>query len=116
MAVNYNFLKSLKGTAIGTIVPWTGDITAIPRGWIQCNGQSLEVLNYPLLYEVVGNKYGGTLNVDFRVPNIQGKSIVDYHTSHDNASTYGSGTIDIPSSFSSLINDTSDVPNETNLY
>jgi len=115
MAVNYNFLKSLKGTAIGTIVPWTGDITAIPAGWTQCNGQTITVETYPYLYEVIGNKYGGTSNVDFKVPNIQGKSIVDYHTSHDGATTYGNDTISIPSSFENLINDNNDIPNEVNL-
>ena len=115
MAVNYNFLKSLKGTAIGTIVPWTGDITAIPAGWEICNGQTLNVTDYPLLYEVIGNKYGGTLNVEFRLPSIQGKSIVDYHQSHDNASSYGSGNIDMETSFKNLINDNTDTPNETNL-
>lgn len=115
MAVNYNYLKSLKGTAIGTIVPWTGDITAIPKGWVICNGNTLQVTEYPLLYEVIGNRYGGTLNVEFRLPNIQGKSIVDYHTSHDNASSYGSQTIDMPSSFTGLINDNTDVANQVNL-
>lgn len=115
MAVNYNFLKSLKGTAIGTIVPWTGDITAIPKGWIQCNGQTISVTDFPYLYEVLGNKYGGTANTNFKVPNIQGKSLVDYHTSHDGATTYGNSTISMPSSFESLINDNNDIPNEVNL-
>jgi len=115
MAVNYNFLKSLKGTAIGTIVPWTGDITAIPAGWIQCNGQTITVETYPYLYEVIGNKYGGTSNVDFKVPNIQGKSIVDYHTSHDGTTSYGNDTISIPNSFENLINDNTDIANEVNL-
>ena len=114
MAVNYNFLKSLKGTAIGTIVPWTGDLTAIPAGWEQCNGQSLQVTEYPYLYEVIGNKYGGTLNVDFRLPNIQGKSIVDYHTSHDSDTTYGQSW-NIPTAFKNLINNTTDTANENNL-
>ena len=75
MAVNYNFLKSLKGTAIGTIVPWTGDISQIPSGWLQCNFQTLAVDEFPMLYEVIGNRYGGTLNVDFKLPNIQSKSM-----------------------------------------
>ena len=108
MAVNYNFLKSLKGTAIGTIVPWTGDLTAIPKGWVQCNGQLLQVTDYPYLYEVIGNKYGGVLNVEFRLPNVQGRAIVDYHTSH--ASSTG-----MSSDFSALVNDTNDVANQTNL-
>jgi microcystin-dependent protein len=115
MAVNYNFLKSLKGTSIGTIVPWTGDITAIPAGWIQCDGRSLSINDFPYLYDIIGNKYGGAAGIDFKIPSIQGKSIVDYHTAHDGATSYGSQTIDMPSSFTTLINDTDDVANQVNL-
>ena len=86
MAVNYNFLKSLKGTAIGTIVPWTGDLTQIPKGWVQCKGQELNVSEFPYLYEIVGIKYGGVAGNTFKLPNIGAKSLVDYHTSHDNIS------------------------------
>jgi len=107
MAVNYNFLKSLKGTAIGTIVPWTGDLTQIPKGWVQCKGQELNVSEFPYLYEIMGIKYGGVAGNTFKLPNIGAKSLVDYHTSHDNIST-------IPSSFQSLIDDTDDTANEVN--
>lgn len=109
MAVNYNFLKSLKGTAIGTIVPWTGDISQIPAGWLQCNAQTLDVNSFPSLYEVIGNKYGGVLNVDFKLPNIQAKSIVDYHTSHENI--YATA---LPQKHLDLIDDENDVANEAN--
>jgi len=109
MAVNYNFLKSLKGTAIGTVVPWTGDLSKIPTGWLECNNQSLLVDSYPMLYEIIGNKYGGILNVDFRLPNIAGKALVDYHSSHASISGY-----DIPQLHTDLINDSNDTGNESN--
>ncbi len=109
MAVNYNFQKSLKGTAIGTIVPWTGDLTKIPKGWLQCKGQELDVADFPYLYEVIGIKYGGVAGNSFKIPNIGAKSLVDYHTSHDSLSNFN-----IPTSFKNLIDDTDDNANEVN--
>jgi microcystin-dependent protein len=106
MAVNYNSLKTLRGTSIGTIVPWCGDIAAIPKGWIACDGETLSVTNFPMLYEIIGNRYGGTLNVSFNTPNFSNKGVVDYHTSHSTISGIG-----MPDVFKNLINDTNDVAN-----
>lgn len=108
MAVNYNSLKSLKGTSIGTIVPWCGDIALIPKGWVACSGELLGVLDYPLLYEIIGNRYGGTLNVSFSVPNFTNRGVVDYHTSHANIDG-----VTMPNVFKNLINDINDVANAT---
>ena len=106
MAVNYNTLKSLKGTSIGTIVPWCGDIARIPKVWIACDGETLTTSDYPLLYEIIGNRYGGTLNSSFNVPNFTTRGVVDYHTSHSAISG-----ISMPNVFKNLINYTNDVAN-----
>lgn len=106
MAINYNSVRSLKGTAIGTIVPWVGDIAKIPKGWLRCDGTEKQVSSYPLLYDVIGTRYGGTTGTSFSLPSIQGKGLVDYHTSHANISG-----ISMPNSFKNLINDTNDVAN-----
>ena len=80
MAVNYNSLKSLKGTSIGTIVPWCGDNSLIPKGWIACDGETLTVTNFPMLYEIIGNRYGGVSGVRFNTATFSQKGVVDYHT------------------------------------
>ncbi|MFL1781453.1 Phage tail protein [Candidatus Hepatincolaceae symbiont of Richtersius coronifer] len=36
-----------------------------------CNGQILRVVDYPELYQVLGNRWGGTKDVNFNLPNIQ---------------------------------------------
>lgn len=108
MAINYNSLKSLKGTSIGTIVPWCGDISTIPKGWVRCDGQEKQVTDYPLLYEVIGIRYGGNIGFSFAVPNFNTNGLVDYHTSHQNIPG-----ISMPNTFKNLINDTNDVANST---
>jgi len=54
----------MKAAAIGTIMPWTGEISTIPNGWKSCNGDSIKCADYPLLARVIRDTYGGT-NVDF---------------------------------------------------
>lgn len=106
MAVNYNSLKSLKGTSIGTIVPWCGDNSLIPKGWIACDGETLTVTNFPMLYEIIGNRYGGVSGVSFNTPTFSQKGVVDYHTSHANIAGISMSNV-----FKNLINDTNDMAN-----
>lgn len=46
--------------------------TFSPSGWIPCDGRELPVQQYPALYAVIGNTYGGTPNVSLKVPNLNG--------------------------------------------
>lgn len=54
----YQQKRTAKACAIGTIMPWTGDITEIPKGWILCSGQSVTAREYPLLAQTIGSTYG----------------------------------------------------------
>ena len=92
----YNSQRTMRGTAIGTILTWTGDTSAIPAGWIRCQGQELEVTDYPLLYEVIGTKYGGVTNQTFVLPAPQGRTVADFHSTMVNNFT-------IPTEFANLI-------------
>lgn len=43
-------------------------------GWMVCDGRTLKVAQYPLLFFVLGNQYGGNINDDtFQIPNLQGQ-------------------------------------------
>ena len=64
MAVDYNTSRSMKAAAIGTIMPYSGEIANIPKGWKSCNGDSIKCEDYPLLARVIRDTYGGT-NVNF---------------------------------------------------
>jgi microcystin-dependent protein len=45
-----------------------------PEGWLICNGQLLLVSQYQALYSVLGNAFGGAPNLNFNLPNLQGRS------------------------------------------
>ena len=92
----------MKSCAIGTIMPWTGDLTKIPFGWVKCDGSSLNDFDYPLLFEVIGYTYGGASNGNtFALPALLSKSIVDFHPSHQNILG-----IDMPDNFKDRIGTT----------
>lgn len=96
---NYGRLKTMKAAAIGTILPWTGALTRIPKGWLICNGETIAAKDYPLLAQAIGDTYGGaSFNIaDFpnfpgqsiTLPNINQKALMDCDTSY-----FGAGAID----------------------
>jgi len=81
-AANYNKIKSQRGFPIGSIVPFSGSIDLVPKGWLTCSGGSYNVNTYPLLYKCIGNTYGGTAGSTFALPALNNRSIVDIFQGH----------------------------------
>ncbi len=92
----YNRVKTMKTSPIGTIMPWGGNSTLrgsnppnVPHGWILCDGATHSASEYPLLASMIGNTYGPTATSikgnypdyeaadQFRVPNLNGRALVD---------------------------------------
>lgn len=86
----YQTLRTAKACAIGTIMPWTGDITEIPKGWIPCNGQSILARDYPLLAQNIGSTYGQSgfggvfpnYNGNINVPNLNDSHLADIDSNY----------------------------------
>ena len=45
-----------------------------PRDWATCDGQSLQIAQYPGLYSLLGTTYGGDGRSTFNLPNLQGRA------------------------------------------
>lgn len=45
-----------------------------PRGWAQCNGQSMAINQNQALFSVLGTTFGGNGTTTFNLPNLQGKT------------------------------------------
>ena len=67
----YQESKTAKAAAIGTIMPWGGGITSIPKGWIVCDGRLKDAFEFPLLASELGTTYGGNMTGGF--PNYVGQ-------------------------------------------
>lgn len=54
---------------IGTIKLFAGNF--IPRGFMECNGQTLPITEYQALYSLLGVTYGGVFEGQFLLPKLQ---------------------------------------------
>ena len=55
---------------VGGVIAWAHP--TIPAGWLECNGQSLAVLDYPKLASTIGYAYGGS-GLNFNLPDYRGE-------------------------------------------
>lgn len=97
-ATAYYTASKFDGLSLGTVVPVPkeditgyGDLEARYPGFLECNGQQVNAADYPFLWDVIKNTYGGngsynevnksyngTFNVpDYRNKRLAGKGIVD---------------------------------------
>jgi microcystin-dependent protein len=58
--------------------PYVGQITIFagqyaPAGYVFCNGQSLSINEYQMLYSLIGTTYGGDGRTTFNVPDLRGR-------------------------------------------
>lgn len=58
--------------------PYIGEIRLFsfnfpPEGWAICDGSTLQVQQYMALYSLIGNTFGGTPNVNFKLPDLRGR-------------------------------------------
>ena len=75
--------------------PFIGEIrlfpfSKIPIGWLPCNGQLLSASDYPALFNLLGNTYGGTATT-FALPDLQGRVMVGQGTSTASGVNYAPG-------------------------
>lgn len=54
---------------VGEIRIFTGNYA--PLNWALCNGAIMQTRQYPALYSVLGNRFGGTAPSTFALPNLQ---------------------------------------------
>jgi len=70
--------KNFSTAPIGTVLSFAGQTA--PHGYLLCDGASYKVADYPHLYAVIGNTYGGD-STNFNVPNLVDKFIQGSNTS-----------------------------------
>ena len=113
----------MKSAPVGTIMPWGGQSSSgsnpnnLPTGWIACDGRTFEANDYPLLASMIGNTYGPTDTSivgnfpdfedgdTFRVPNLNGRSMIDLEKSYLLDAKYQFGQPDAEEKIGDLISD-----------
>ena len=58
---------------LGQIMPTAG--TFCPKGWIDANGQLINIAQNTALFALYGTTFGGNGQTNFAVPNLSGKVV-----------------------------------------
>ena len=59
----------------GSIIMWAGNTSNIPKGYLLCNGATLNTSTYSKLYKAIGNQWGGS-GGNFKIPDLRDRFIV----------------------------------------
>jgi microcystin-dependent protein len=54
----------------GEVMMFAGNF--VPEGWLPCDGRKLKILDFQVLFSVLGKAYGGDGLVDFGLPDLRG--------------------------------------------
>ncbi len=83
--------------------PFIGEIQLFPYnfaplGWAYCTGQKISAQQYPALYALIGNAWGGTPGANFNLPNLAGQVVVGVGqgaglTNRTRAQTFGRASV-----------------------
>lgn len=76
---------------VGTIMMWGADAlpsTNSTNDWLECLGQTVNILDYPALYAVIGNKFGGD-ETTFRLPDLINRVPVGSNTTTPTTNNIG---------------------------
>ena len=108
----YQQTRTAKAAAIGTIMPWTGGISNVPKGWILCDGSPIAATSYPLLARAIGDTYNSgpssfsgsfpNYNGNIVLPNLSNKNLIDIEPSYFGPTGTGN-TVDLDPGSASAI-------------
>ena len=75
VAVSGTTVTRLSGDPIGKVVAFPiPNTAATPLGWAPCNGQLLDIVEFPALYDVIGQAFGGS-GGQFATPDLRGRVV-----------------------------------------
>ena len=81
----------------GSIIMWGGNSSNVPKGYILCNGATLNRNSYNKLFKAIGYQWGGSGD-NFRIPDLRDRFIVGADASYTVGQTGGSNTVTITES------------------
>ncbi|EKQ70463.1 phage tail collar family protein [Leptolyngbyaceae cyanobacterium JSC-12] len=63
-----NYTAGISSMPTGAILPFAGPTTAIPSGWLLCDGAYVSRTTYATLFTAIGTRWGSTSESNFRLP------------------------------------------------
>lgn len=66
-----------------------------PQGWMTCDGTTLSATQYPTLFAMLGNTYGGDGKTTFALPNLKASAALGSGAGYPVGAAGGSGTVSL---------------------
>ncbi len=86
----YQAIRQLASPA-GQIMAWGGSISNVPKGFLICDGQAINRVDYADLYAVLGTIHGiGDGSTSFNLPDLQDRFVIGRSASKEVADSGGS--------------------------
>jgi microcystin-dependent protein len=76
-------VKDIKGDPPGIRAGWCGFIDKIPENYMLCDGRTLDIDEYPELFENIGTSFGAVGTTQFKIPDLRERFIVGYSGNGD---------------------------------
>ena len=65
---------------VGSVMPFAGDSTKVPDGWLLCDGRAMPASDYPELFDTIGTNFGDgstdtrpvAIDGEFNLPDLRG--------------------------------------------
>lgn len=81
-------------TPIGALMPFAGSSSAVPTGWLACDGAAVSRTTYAALFAVLGTTYGaGNGTTTFNLPNLVNRAPFGSGSSYSRGQTGGASTV-----------------------
>lgn len=78
---------------VGEIRMFGGDYA--PEGWMLCDGRTLPIAQYDLLFALLGTTYGGDGQTTFALPDLRGRAPMHHSTNYPLGARGGSETVSL---------------------
>lgn len=79
---------------VGALTLWAGEPTALPNGWLLCDGRAVDRTDFAALFAAIGTVYGAPSSSTFAMPNLSNRVPVGaVTTTRSRGSTGGSETV-----------------------
>jgi microcystin-dependent protein len=100
--------------------PFVGQVTMLalpyaPKGYAFCNGQTLPISQNQALFALLGVQYGGNGTTNFNLPDLRGRSPVNYMPSVDPSWQPGVYQIGLQAGVEAVTLTTSQIPAHTHM-
>jgi len=66
-----------------SVTPYVGQVSCVgynyaPRGWLPCDGRTLPISQFEVLFALIGTTYGGDGQTTFNLPDLRGRAPLHY--------------------------------------